>query len=312
MKYLIFKKSFLVLLLAVFAVSCSGSSPGGESGSGSSGGGSGEGAGGEGGAGGSAETIPEDDTWTISGTVAGSGASGVKVTLSGAATSEATTVADGKYSFTGLASGNYTLTPAKENTVFTPVSSSLTLSENKELNFTSAAYQSLSVSSTSANSKSIINCDGNPSLDGVSAVVGKKTDATCEESGVKLERLFLSFDLSAISSSATLVSAALSFNQGVEKTPYSVGPLTIDHVDYGATIEPADWNNVTVENLSIATNSSADTIEPVTIDTDLASYVASNIADGRIQFLLRFPDAVGAENYITVVDPSLLITYYQF
>jgi hypothetical protein len=48
--------------------------------------------------------------------------SGVLVTLSGGKSATVTTAADGKYSFTGLALGTYTVTPTKAGTTFTPPS----------------------------------------------------------------------------------------------------------------------------------------------------------------------------------------------
>lgn len=61
-------------------------------------------------------------TWSISGTLTGSGASGALVTLSGAAASASTTTnGAGQYSFSGLANGSYTVTPALSGYTYTPV-----------------------------------------------------------------------------------------------------------------------------------------------------------------------------------------------
>jgi hypothetical protein len=51
----------------------------------------------------------------------------VKIDLSGAATLARTTNANGYYSFTGLAGGRYTLTPSKENHIFSPLSRRVTI-----------------------------------------------------------------------------------------------------------------------------------------------------------------------------------------
>src|SRR5450759_3213581 len=61
-------------------------------------------------------------TYGVSGTVTLSGAAlaGATITLTGGATS--TTDASGNYSFAGLANGNYTVTPTKAGTVFSPTS----------------------------------------------------------------------------------------------------------------------------------------------------------------------------------------------
>ncbi|HTP51232.1 MAG TPA: carboxypeptidase-like regulatory domain-containing protein [Anaeromyxobacteraceae bacterium] len=66
-------------------------------------------------------------TASISGTVSGAAKQGVNVALSGAASGNATTDAFGNYSFAGLASGNYTLTPSLGTYHFAPATLSVTL-----------------------------------------------------------------------------------------------------------------------------------------------------------------------------------------
>lgn len=63
-------------------------------------------------------------TYGVSGTVTSSGADlpGVIMTLSGAGTGTVSTDASGKFSFTGLLSGYYTVTPVKSGYTFTPTS----------------------------------------------------------------------------------------------------------------------------------------------------------------------------------------------
>ena len=67
-------------------------------------------------------------TYTISGTItpAASGA-GATITLAGAASAAVTADASGNYSFAGLASGSYTITPSKSGYTFTPASLSATV-----------------------------------------------------------------------------------------------------------------------------------------------------------------------------------------
>ena len=67
-------------------------------------------------------------THSISGTVSGATVAGVTVSLTGAATASATTDGTGTYSFSGLASGNYTLTPSKTGYTFSPPSIAATVS----------------------------------------------------------------------------------------------------------------------------------------------------------------------------------------
>ncbi len=65
--------------------------------------------------------------FSISGAVSGPGASGVTVRLSGAATMTTTTGALGAYSFTGLASGAYSVMPSLAGYGFTPPSRDVTV-----------------------------------------------------------------------------------------------------------------------------------------------------------------------------------------
>ena len=64
-------------------------------------------------------------TYSISGTLTGSGVIGSTVTLGGAA--ESTTLADesGNYTFNGVINGTYTVTPIKDGFDFAPLSQSV-------------------------------------------------------------------------------------------------------------------------------------------------------------------------------------------
>jgi hypothetical protein len=91
---------------------------------------------------GSNATVPAftatPQTYTISGTISGTGGNGATVSLSGAATATITANASGFYTFSGLANGSYTLTPTKTGYVFTPASQVVTISgANAAANFTS-------------------------------------------------------------------------------------------------------------------------------------------------------------------------------
>ncbi len=82
--------------------------------------------------------IPPTATYTISGTIQGTGAT---LALSGSKAATATTDAQGKYAFTGLAKGTYTVTPSKTGYTFTPASKQLTISSASVsgVNFTGTA-----------------------------------------------------------------------------------------------------------------------------------------------------------------------------
>ena len=77
-------------------------------------------------------------TYSISGTISGAGASGAKVTLSGAASATTVSNASGAYSFTALINGSYLVTPSLAGYAFTPVNSTVVISgASKTANFSS-------------------------------------------------------------------------------------------------------------------------------------------------------------------------------
>ena len=93
---------------------------------------------------------PPPPTYTISGTIIGSGGNAATVALTG--TSSASTAADasGNYTFSGLANGSYTVTPSKTGFTFTPASRSVTVNNGNVtvVNFTSATAPTFSISGT--------------------------------------------------------------------------------------------------------------------------------------------------------------------
>jgi Glycosyl hydrolases family 16 len=81
-------------------------------------------------------------TYSISGTISpASDAAGSVVALSGAASAKTTPNASGVYSFTGLASGNYTVTPTSQSASFSPASEPVTVSgaSSSAVNFSATA-----------------------------------------------------------------------------------------------------------------------------------------------------------------------------
>jgi len=89
-------------------------------------------------------TNPPQLAYKISGTIApAADGSGAIVTLSGASTGTQTADSSGNYIFTGLAPGNYAVTPSKTGFTFTPTTQNVTLSnaDVTAMNFTAAAQQ---------------------------------------------------------------------------------------------------------------------------------------------------------------------------
>ncbi len=65
-------------------------------------------------------------TWSISGSISPA-SSGIAISLNGNKSASTTTSSSGTYSFTGLANGTYSVTPASVNYTFTPSSKSVTV-----------------------------------------------------------------------------------------------------------------------------------------------------------------------------------------
>jgi hypothetical protein len=92
--------------------------------------------------------------YTLSGRVIayGNGLAGVTITLSGSQSGSTLTGTRGEYSFTVPAEGSYTLTPAKTNYLFSPVSANFNiLSSNQRADFEATTQPVLEFSSTSYN-----------------------------------------------------------------------------------------------------------------------------------------------------------------
>jgi len=90
-------------------------------------------------------------TWSISGTVSPpSSGTGTTLTLSGAASNTASADASGNYSFTGLVSGAYVVTPSKAGFTFTPASQAVTVNAASvgSVNFTAVPIPTYSLSGT--------------------------------------------------------------------------------------------------------------------------------------------------------------------
>jgi hypothetical protein len=96
-------------------------------------------------------------TYSITGTIAGPGASGATVSLTGAATATTTANSSGVYTFTGLVNGTYTVTPSKAGFTYTPVNRAVTISgANATANFATVTYTiSGTISGTGGNGATV-------------------------------------------------------------------------------------------------------------------------------------------------------------
>ena len=85
------------------------------------------------------------NSYSITGTISGTGGAGATVTLSGAASQTVTASTAGVYTFPNLANGSYTVTPTNSGFTFTPPSQAVTVNgANATANFGSAALFTIS------------------------------------------------------------------------------------------------------------------------------------------------------------------------
>ncbi len=88
-------------------------------------------------------------TYSLTGVVSGPWVRNVTITLSGAGTGTTVTDAGGKFSFTNLPAGSYTVTPTLAGYTYSPAAPVVALNANLAQNFTAAsAYPSYSLSGT--------------------------------------------------------------------------------------------------------------------------------------------------------------------
>jgi hypothetical protein len=103
-------------------------------------------------------------SYSISGTISGAGGAGATVALTGAATATTTANASGVFSFSGLANGSYTVTPAAAGSTFTPASQAVTVNGANQagVNFQAQVCNCFSIWSASATPAVVDSNDGNP------------------------------------------------------------------------------------------------------------------------------------------------------
>jgi hypothetical protein len=195
-------------------------------------------------------------TYSITGAVSGAVASGVTMTLSGAAAGTTTTDASGNFSFTGLANGNYTVIPGKPGYTFTPASQEVPVSGANvgSVTFTSAVAPTWSISGTI--SPASLSSGGTVTLSG-----GASGTATVDSSGNYTFGTLLSGSYTVTPSGSGLAftpaSQSLSLNVGnassvnfTAQTAVGTGALAID-----ANVSKDGANATTVASPAFSTKS---------------------------------------------------------
>jgi hypothetical protein len=202
-------------------------------------------------------------TYSISGTILGAGGNGATVTLTGAASATTTANSSGAYSFSGLATGSYTVSVSKTGYSFTPPTQSVTLtSANATANFSSTA-QTWSISGTVT-----------PALTGVTITLSGQSNASAvtNSSGV--------YSISGLAAGTYTVAASLA---GYTFSPTSQGvTLTSANGTANFTATAQTWNisgaiSPAVSGVSIALSGQS---SGTTVSDSSGNYAFTGLANG--------------------------------
>jgi hypothetical protein len=158
----------------------------------------------------------------------------------------------------------------------------------------------------------VVFSDGTFDTTGATLFVGDD-DASADGVGA---RQFYSFDLSRLPSNAQILNADVSFSQ-IEQvgTPYdSLGSLRIEHVDYGPSLEGADYDTPVLEDLGGLIVADPDLMvsgRALPVGDLVAAALGSS--SRRLQFRLRFEnldsDSDGTADHAVFVDSELTNPY---
>jgi hypothetical protein len=192
-------------------------------------------------------TAVAPQTFSISGTISGSGGSGATVSLTGTSTATTTANASGMYTFTGLAKGNYTVTPSHSGFTFSPASlaESITTASIAGANFTATAVapQTFSISGTisgSGGSGTTLTLSGAASQTTTANSSGAFTFTGLSNGTYAITPSHTGFTFSPTSQSATVSSAnvtGVNFTATAAPTTFTIsGTITPSSGGSGATV----------------------------------------------------------------------------
>jgi len=189
----------------------------------------------------------------------------------------------------------------------------------EELGPIQSQYTQYTITLYTRNGNNSVNVDGNISITGlVTTDLNLVVGDSLGEGGM---RNVVGFDISSIPSGSTIVSATLRMYQySITGTPYSLGTIAVDHVNFSTSIDSGDYSGGTISS-SIGTISNNTTVEYKTLA--VTAHVQADLTAGRTssQYRLGFTTTVGpgsdnmalfesAENYGSTGNrPELVVTY---
>ena len=197
-------------------------------------------------------------TFTLSGTISGSGGSGATVNLTGAKTASTTANTSGVYSFTGLVNGSYTVTPTKSGFAMTPVNRAVTISgANATANFTSAQTFTLSGTiSGSGGSLATVNLTGAKTASTTANIFGQYSftglvngsyTVTPTKSGFAMTPVNRAVTISGANATANFTSAVQTATLGSTPTPTGNGSVSLQLSTLDVELQPGQTSPVTVQ-----------------------------------------------------------------
>ncbi len=182
---------------------------------------------------------------------------------------------------------------------------------------------------TTVTIKKVAGQDGYVSNDGDEINTNNTINIGRHQNPARLYRGFVGFDLGELQKRAHIVTAILRMYQlGMEGNPFiSEGPLLVDHVDYGTTLNASDYSATPItSNIGVlATDPSGQDSFAAWKQLDVTSNVTWDLARHiSSQFRFRMTTEVPGENAVVSFDsnvspntgspsstsPQLVITYY--
>jgi hypothetical protein len=211
-------------------------------------------------------------TFTVSGTISGTGGNAATVTLTSGTTTVATTTASpaGAYSFSNVANGSYTVTPAKTGFTFTPASQAATVNgANVTVAAFSSAAQTFTVSGT------ISGTGGNAAT--VTLTTGTTTVATVTSTAAG------AYTFSGVANGSYTVTptkAGFTFTPASQAVTVNGANVTVPAFSSTATFTVSGTISGTGGNAATVTLTSGTTTVATVTSTAAGAYTFSSVING--------------------------------